>query len=64
MPREELLGKREEDATSSEEEGMRLAPEVARSDVLFGRREREGTGPEGRGMRRGELFGRSEELFG
>jgi hypothetical protein len=64
MPREELFGKREEDAASSDKEGMRLATEIARSGVLFGQHEKEGTGPEGRGMRRGELFGRSEELFG
>jgi hypothetical protein len=60
MPREEIFGKREEEETSSEGEGPRLAPEVARSGVHAGRREREGTGPEGQGMRRREIFGRSE----
>ncbi len=58
------LRKRKEEETSSEGEGTRLAPEVARSGVFIGRCERGRTGPEGQGMRRGEIFGRSEELFG
>jgi hypothetical protein len=48
MPREEIFGKREEEETSSEGEGTRLAPEVARSGVLAGRRERRARDPRDR----------------
>jgi hypothetical protein len=60
MPREEIFGKREEEETSSEGEGMRLAAEVVRSGVPVGRCKEEGMELEGRGMPRREIFGRSE----